>query len=91
MSQYDVILLGYPTWWATTPMPVVSFLEEYDLSGKTVIVFSSHGGTMFGDSVSEVSKLAPDSYIGIDYEFHYSGSSRRAISEWLKENGVPEK
>ena len=91
ISQYDVILLGYPTWWATTPMPVVSFLEEYDLSGKTVIVFSSHGGTMFGDSVSEVSKHAPGSYIGLGYEFNYSGSSRQAISEWLKKNGVPEK
>lgn len=91
MSQYDVVLLGYPTWWATTPMPIVSFLEEYDLSGKTVIVFSSHGGTMFGDSVSEVSKLAPNSYIGLGYEFNYSGSSSSAISEWLRQNGVPEK
>ena len=72
-------------------MPVVSFLEEYDLSGKTVIVFSSHDGTMFGDSLSEVSKLAPDSYIGLGYEFHYSGSNRQAISEWLKQNEVPEK
>ena len=91
MSSYDVILLGYPTWWATTPMPVVSFLEEYDLSGKTVVVFSSHGGTMFGDSVSQVSKLALNSRIGIGYEFNYSSSSSQAISEWLKENGVPEK
>lgn len=60
-----MILLGYPTWWATTQIPIVSFIEEYDISGKTVIVFSSHGGTMFGDSVSQVSKLAPGSYIGI--------------------------
>lgn len=60
-----MILLGYPTWWATTPIPIVSFIEEYDISGKTVIVFSSNGGTMFGDSVSQVLKLAPGSYIGI--------------------------
>ena len=56
MEQYDVILLGYPTWWATMPMPVYSFLEEYDFSGKTIISFSSHGGTMFGDSVSTFQK-----------------------------------
>ena len=37
MEQYDVILLGYPTWWATMPMPVYSFLEEYDFSGKTIL------------------------------------------------------
>ena len=64
ISRHDVILLGSPTWWATTPMPIVSFLEKYDISDKTVIVFSSHGGTMFGYSVSQVSKRAPDSCIG---------------------------
>ncbi len=91
MSQYDVIILGYPTWWATTPMPIVSFLEEYDFSGKTILPFSSHGGTMYGDSVSQVSKLAPLSYIGCGYEFYYGGSSSSAISQWLSESGVPEK
>lgn len=44
MKKYDVVLLGYPTWWATLPMPVMTFLENYDFSGKTVISFSSHGG-----------------------------------------------
>ena len=42
MKKYDVVLLGYPTWWATLPMPVMTFLENYDFSGKTVISFSSH-------------------------------------------------
>lgn len=42
MKQYDVIFLGYPNWWATIPMPVASFLVEYDLSGKTIIPFCSH-------------------------------------------------
>ena len=54
MKKYDVVLLGYPTWWATLPMPVMTFLENYDFSGKTVISFSSHGGTRFGDSVSDL-------------------------------------
>ena len=54
MDQYDLILLGYPTWWATMPMPVYTFLESYDFTGKTIVSFSSHGGTMFGDSVSDL-------------------------------------
>lgn len=90
MSQYDVILLGYPTWWATMPMPVYSFLEEYDFSGKTIVSFSSHGGTMFGDSVSDLSKAAPGAYVGLGYEFNYSSSDRDKISQWLALNGVPE-
>ena len=93
IAQYDIILLGYPTWWATMPMPIFTFVEEYDLKGKIIIPFSSHGGTMFGDSVSDLSKLVKDSYVGFGLEFNYSGgrglSSR--ISEWLAENGVRER
>lgn len=90
MEQYDVILLGYPTWWATMPMPVYSFLEEYDFSGKTILSFSSHGGTMFGDSVSDLSKMTQDAYVGIGFEFHYSGGSGLSdeISQWLAASGI---
>lgn len=90
MGQYDVILLGYPTWWATMPMPVYSFLEEYDFSGKTIVSFSSHGGTMFGDSVSDLSKMVPDAYVGIGFEFNYSGGSGLSdeISQWLAASGI---
>lgn len=90
MSRYDVILLGYPTWWATMPMPVYSFLEEYDFSGKTILSFSSHGGTMFGDSVSGLSKMVPGAYVGIGFEFHYSGGSGLSdeISRWLAASGL---
>ncbi len=93
MEQYDVILLGYPTWWATMPMPVYSFLEEYDFSGKTIISFSSHGGTMFGDSVSDLSKMVPGAYVGIGFEFHYSGGSGLSdeISRWLAASGIGER
>lgn len=44
MDEYDIILLGYPNWWASIPMPIASFLEEYDFSGKTIVPFCSHGG-----------------------------------------------
>lgn len=93
MSQYDVILLGYPTWWATMPMPVYSFLEEYDFGGKTILSFSSHGGTMFGDSVSDLSKMAQDAYVGIGFEFHYSGGGGLSdeISRWLAAGGIQER
>ena len=90
MAEYDVVLLGYPTWWATLPMPVYTFLESCDFSGKTVISFSSHGGTMFGDSVSDLSKRLPKSYVGLPFEFFYSGGRdlNARIDEWLKESGV---
>ena len=93
MDQYDVVLLGYPNWWATIPMPIVTFLEQYDFSNKTIIPFVSHGGTIFGDSVSDVSKLASKSYIGIGFEFNYSGGNSLSnnISDWLKLNNLKER
>ena len=39
MAQYDVVFVCVPVWWYTAPMPVFTFLEQYDLSGKTVIPF----------------------------------------------------
>ena len=39
MEQYDVVLICVPVWWYTAPMPVFTFLEQYDFSGKTVIPF----------------------------------------------------
>lgn len=90
MDQYDVILLGYPTWWATTPMPIQTFLESYDFSGKTILPFSSHGGTMFGDSVSDLVKAVPESEVGIGFEYNYSGGSEleENIRQWLRERGL---
>ena len=92
MEEYDVVLLGYPTWWATMPMPVVSFVEQYDFGGKIILPFSSHGGTIFGDSVSDLSKLVLDSYVGIGFEFHYSGGRdlEDQISQWLALSGIQE-
>ena len=91
IDQYDLILLGYPTWWATMPMPVYTFLESYDFTGKTIVSFSSHGGTMFGDSVSDLCKTVPGAYVGIAYEFNYSGWDEGEIADWLTLNGIAAK
>lgn len=90
MEQYDTILLGYPNWWATIPMPVATFLEEYDFSGKTILPFCSHGGGEFGQSITYISKLVPNSRIGEGLSIHYSGGSslENDIKTWLNSNGI---
>lgn len=42
MSDYDILFLGYPIWWGKAPKIISTFLESYDLSGKTVIPGSSN-------------------------------------------------
>ena len=48
MAGYDTVFLGFPIWWYDLPMPVWTFLEEYDFSGKTVIPFFTHNGSSSG-------------------------------------------
>lgn len=90
MSDYDTILLGYPNWWASIPMPVASFLEEYDLAGKTIIPFCSHGGGRFGQSLTAIAKLAPTATMGDALSVHYSGGSSLSsdVSAWLEKNHI---
>ena len=63
MDDYDVIYLGYPVCWETLPMPVASFLEEYDFSGKTIIPFTSYGNSGFGLGVSMIKELCPEAEV----------------------------
>ena len=88
MADYDTVLLGYPNWWASIPMPIASFLEQYDFSGKRIIPFCSHGGGRFGQSLTAIAKLAPESNIGQGLSVHYSGGSTLSedVSAWLEAN-----
>ena len=90
MSQYDTIILGYPNWWASIPMPIASFLEEYDFSGKTIVPFCSHGGGRFGQSLTAITKLVPDAVLGEGLAVSYSGGSGLSddVAAWLKENNI---
>lgn len=80
----------YPNWWASIPMPIASFLEEYDFAGKTIIPFCSHGGGRFGQSLTAIAKLTPDADMGEALSIHYSGGSSMPedVSSWLAENGI---
>ena len=73
-------------------MPVASFLEEYDFSGKTIIPFCSHGGGRFGQSLTAIAKIAEDAVIGEGLSVHYSGGSALSedVAAWLKTNGITE-
>lgn len=90
IDEYDVILLGYPNWWASIPMPIASFLEMYDFSGKTIIPFCSHGGGRFGQSLTAIAKLAPNAVMGEGLSIHYSGGSSMPddVADWLNVNGI---
>ena len=90
LEDYDVILLGYPNWWASIPMPIATFLESYDFSGKTILPFCSHGGGRFGQSLTAIAKLAPQAVIAPGLSVHYSGGSGlpEDVQSWLESQGI---
>ena len=63
MGQYEKVYLVFPNWWADLPMPVYSFLEEYDLAGKDVVVYVTHEGSGFSGTVDTVKDLEPEANV----------------------------
>lgn len=63
MDKYDKVIIIYPIWWGTMPMPVFSFLESYDFSGKEIYPISTHKGSFLGSSVSDIKQLCPNSEV----------------------------
>ena len=87
ISKYDTIILGYPNWWADLPMPVYTFLEEYDLGAKTIIPFVTHGGSGFSNTRKTISDLQPGAFVS-DNSLNLSRNdilgNEDTITEWAK-------
>lgn len=80
----DSIYIGYPIWWGTAPRIIQTFLEAYDLSGKTVYTFCTSGGSGVEKSVSDLQKLYKDVTIVSGKRFS-AGASEEEVKEWLNE------
>ena len=65
-DDYSVIFLGYPNWNSDLPMPLYTFLENYDFSGKTIIPFVTHGGSGFSRTISTIQELQPGATVAED-------------------------
>lgn len=86
IKLYDTVFIGYPIWWGTMPMPVCTFLSEYDLSAKTIIPFCTNGGSGLGRSVGDIRKLCPRSTIleGLAAGDGDLKNGSAAVTEWLR-------
>lgn len=86
LDQYDTIYLGYPNYWSTMPMAVFTFLEHFDLSGKTILPFCTHEGSGMGTSEKDIKRLCPGARVEKGLAIHGSKveKSREAIERWVK-------
>lgn len=90
MSSYDTIFVGFPIWGGDMPHVVRTFLEEYDLSGKTVVPFCTHGGSGFAASTATLTSLCPDASVLDGFEISGSRVENCAdgVSDWLNRIGI---
>lgn len=84
-DDYDVIFVGYPIWWYQMPMAMYSFFDKYDFKGKTLVPFSSHGGSGWSGSLDMIRGLEPEATMveGFSVSRTQSANSAESIRTWL--------
>lgn len=86
LDDYDVIFLGYPNWNADLPMPLYTFLEEYDFSGKTIIPFTAHGGSGFSGTIQTIQELQPEATViedGLEISRNSVPDAQSDVADWV--------
>ena len=87
IKEYDVVFVGSPNWWNTIAPPVMTFLSEHDLSGKTVVPFITHAGSGLGRSAADIAKLAPQATMRDGLALWGRGikNSQDKVAKWLQD------
>lgn len=83
VAGYDVIFLGFPIWWYTAPTIINTFLESYDFSGKTIVLFATSGGSGLGKSAAGLRPSAPGARI-VDGRLLNGRLSENELKSWIE-------
>ncbi len=86
LSDYKTIYFVYPNWWGDLPMPVYSFFDSYDFSGKEIIAVVISGGGGFAGTISYIQKLEPNADVieGIEIYKRDMDNAREQIVSWIR-------
>ena len=92
LSGYDTVYLGFPNWWGDMPQALYTFLEEYDLPGKTVAPFNPCGGSGFSGSLDTIAEMEPEAEIteGLSLGDREAEDCADVVEEWLANIGMTE-
>ena len=90
LDGYDTAFLGFPNWWGDMPMAVYSFLDEYDLSGKTIVPFVTSGGSGFSSTIRAIENAEPDATVleGLSIGGSRAPQAENDVTEWLARLGL---
>ena len=87
-DSYDTVFIGYPIWWSDLPQILYTFFDTYDFSGKTVIPFSTHGGSSFAGTPATIQSLEPGAKMldGLTISRNNIQDAEQEIVSWV--NGL---
>ena len=88
MADYDVVYVGFPIWWYVAPTIINTFLESYDFSGKTIVLFATSGGSGFGDTVKGLRGSVSDTTVIKEGKLFNSGVSKDKLVSWVNDLGL---
>ncbi len=86
LAGYDTIFVGYPNWWGTTPMCVLTFLEHYDLAGKRIVPFCTNEGSGMGQSESDLRRSCKGATVerGLSVIGSQAADSQPMVAAWAR-------
>lgn len=84
VNAYDVIFVGFPIWWYTAPHIIHSFLEAYNFSGKTIILFATSGGSQFGRTLENLENSIKGSARIMEGKMLNGSPTEEELSNWIK-------
>ncbi|MEM0152856.1 MAG: flavodoxin [Ignisphaera sp.] len=90
IETYGTVFIGSPNWWGTIAPPITSFLSQYNLSGKTIAPFFTHGGGGLQRMLDDLKKLCPNAKILQPFVVYGGGRGnlKDRVHRWLVEIGV---
>ena len=87
ITHYDTIFVGFPIWWYVAPHIINTFLESYDLTGKTIVPFATSGGSAMGQTAAHLRPSAEGAVVKEGRRFEM-GETPMAINSWIAALGI---
>ena len=83
IAEYDVIFIGFPIWWYVAPTIINTFLESYNFTGKTIVVFATSGSSGMGETVEKLKSSASETVIWKEGKLLNSKATKEELEEWI--------
>ena len=84
VADYDTIYVGFPIWWYVAPTIINTFLESYDLAGKTIIPFATSGGSDMGKTNEKLAPSCPGATL-TDGKVFGMNATRQELADWANQ------